>query len=907
MDTSRSWEVGTKSNILVLTHKNLSINYKYYKREVVAMGTTNRKYTHINFDQVVSDLKQILAAKEGPLADLGDSSYGTTLIELFSANADLIAGWAEAAFNDSYLESATSTSSIYVGARSLGYSIRRPVPAKAGFGISLQRTGIYSDVKVTIPSGTQFQVDGQVLTALDDMEFLYERDNTSFQDGIMRLVSGRAVLAQGNIATERFFSDGSQNQEFLINDPFASNWFGSDDPNYNGIETQEQLQNMFTIVSSDASLTENVEGANGTEDKIYWRISRRGFQDPTNDTTVNDIDNFQQSPNVTTNYTTLITTANDGRMRVEFSDGVISAIPFGEILVQYFTTQGELGNRLNIAGSTLTTDSTSILITQGDGSESDLIVSDLNFALTTDITGGLNIESNASIKANASSIYNSLDSLGSRASYLTFLKRYADIVYANAYGEDILNRRTANGLPNVKYSNIVRFTGLKDLYRERDGKFFPTDPFEYYLQGYKVNGLTYLWQYDYNDIQPFIDANEANELRANIQQELTADGIKICKPNSSNECIPLSIPDFIQQYLALGPSISLVPVQVFNANLTPLDFVEEGSELEVILDAINRRGYITLGSGQTSYEPPIVHDMTVKMDVILFEGANFSDIKTRIRNALYQYLKENSNFNKTFYRSKFEAIVQNFTEVAGVNLFFRQLNNEFEGLDLTTLTWLGDDTSQYINQTGLPFEGFDISLTYNYFFKDNNGNEIENPDETVTFNVGSQTKIQARISEYYKSNIAGSRTVEGGYPPRVDLTEDDINKFTSYIWAQMLNEIYVPLFNLYRDTLASGDVITANSYYNVLESIKGWFFDDGRLSFKNTDQIKNMRETDDVNTMYNYFVYALEYVKLARNILNPVVAANLIDDNGNISNYTHDNEIVQFRISNEDITLNIGR
>ncbi len=871
------------------------------------MGTTNRKYTHINFDQVVSDLKQILAAKEGPLADLGDSSFGTTLIELFSANADLIAGWAEAAFNDSYLESATGTSSIYVGARSLGYSIRRPVPAKAGFGISLQRTGVHSSVKVTIPSGTEFQVDGQVLTALDDMEFLYDRNDNSFQDGIMRLVSGRAVIAQGNIASQSFFSDGTQNQEFLINDPFASNWFGEDDPNYTGIDSQEQLRNLFTVISSDASLTENIEGSNGFEDKLFWRISRRGFQDPKNSSTVFDIENFQSSDNVTTNYTTLITTANDGRMRVEFSDGVISAIPFGRIDVQYFTTQGELGNRLNIAGSTLSTNSGNILITQGDGSESDLIVNDLNFALTTDITGGINIESNESIKANASDIYNSLDSLGNRPSYLTYLKRYADIVYANAYGEDILNRKNSSGKPDVKYSNIVRFTGLKDLYREREGKFFPTEPFEYYLQGYKVNGLTYLWQYDYEQLESSVDVNQANALRANIQTNMSADNVEICIPNNEGICEPISIPEFIQRYLALGPSVPLIPCQVFNANLTPLDFVEQGSELEVILDSMNRRGYITLGSGQTGYEPPIVHDMTVKMDIILFEGANFSDIKTRVRKALYKYLKENTEFRKTFYRSKFEAIVQNFTEVAGVNLFFEQIKNEFEGLNLTELTWLGDDTSQYINQSGLPFTGFDVSLSYNYFFKDTDGNVIERPDENVTFSVGDQTNIQARIVEYYKDNIGGSRTVDGQYPPRVDLTEDDINNFTSYIWAQMLNEVYIPLFNLYQSTLESGDIIKANSYYNVLEAIKGWYFDDGRLSFKNTNQIQNMKELDDSNSMYNYFVYALEYVKLVRNILNPVVVSNLIDGNGNISNYSNDNEIVQFRISNQDITLNIGR
>jgi len=870
------------------------------------MGTTNRKYTHINFDQIVSDLKQILIAKEGPLADLGESSFGTTLIELFAANADLIAGWTEAAFNDSYLESATGTSSIYVGARSLGYSIRRPLPAKAGFGISLQRTGVYSDVKVSIPSGTEFQVDGQILTALDDMEFLYKRNDTAFQDGVMKLISGRAILAQGSVTTQTFYSNGTQNQEFLLNDVFASNWFGEDDPNYNGINTQEQLETRFTVISSDASLTENIEGANGFEDKIFWRLSRRGFQDPANETNVNDIENFQESDNITTNYTALLTTANDGRMRIEFSDGIISAIPFGKIEVKFYTTQGESGNRLNIAGTTLDTESSGILITQGDGSESDLIIADLNLALTTDITGGLGIESNESIKANAGSIYNSLDSLGDRPSYITFLKRYSDIVYANAYGEDILNRNNPNGLPNVKYSNIVRFTGLKDLYKQRGTKFYPTDPFEYYIQGYKVNGLTYLWQYDYNELDGEVAVSNSNDVRAQIQAHMEADNLIISKP-SGVDIDNITIPDFIQQYLAIGSSLSLIPTSVFNANLTPLDFAVQGSELEIILEALNRRGYITLGSGQHGYEPPIVHDMTVKMDVILFEGANFSNIKNRIRNALYSYFKETTNFNKILYRSKIEAIVQNFTEVAGVNLFFQSIQNDFESLDLTSLTWMGDDTSQYINQTGMDFTGFSVGLTYNYFYKDPNGNRHEEPDESVIFNVGSQSEIQSRIVKYYRSYIGGSRRVDGTQPPRVDLTEDDINKFTSYIWAQMLNDVYMPLFTLYQSTLSSGDVLKANSYYNVLESIKGWYFNDGRLSFKDTEQITSLRETDDAIAMFNYFVYALEYIKMVRNILNPIVTQNLIDDNNNISQYTNQNEIVQFRIGNDDITLNTGR
>ena len=97
------------------------------------MSNTNRKYTQITYEQVVSDLQSILKAKEGPLADLGEASYGKTLIELFAANTDLMANWGEASFANSFLETATSQSSIYLGARSLGYSVRRPVPAKAGW------------------------------------------------------------------------------------------------------------------------------------------------------------------------------------------------------------------------------------------------------------------------------------------------------------------------------------------------------------------------------------------------------------------------------------------------------------------------------------------------------------------------------------------------------------------------------------------------------------------------------------------------------------------------------------------------------------------------------------------------------------------------------------------------------
>ena len=110
----------------------------------------NRKYTQITFDQVLNDLLKILRAKEGSLADLGEASFGRTMLELFAGNTDLMASYAEAVFQNAYLETATKLESIYLGARALGYSIRRPIPAKAGIGVQLKRTGVYPTVKVNI-------------------------------------------------------------------------------------------------------------------------------------------------------------------------------------------------------------------------------------------------------------------------------------------------------------------------------------------------------------------------------------------------------------------------------------------------------------------------------------------------------------------------------------------------------------------------------------------------------------------------------------------------------------------------------------------------------------------------------------------------------------------------------------
>ena len=101
----------------------------------IMANSISRKYTNISYDDIRDNLITILKAKGGRLADYSTSSYGRMLLEMFSGTADLMAYFAESSFNNAFLETAYSDPAIYAGARMLGYSIRRPVPAKTAFAI----------------------------------------------------------------------------------------------------------------------------------------------------------------------------------------------------------------------------------------------------------------------------------------------------------------------------------------------------------------------------------------------------------------------------------------------------------------------------------------------------------------------------------------------------------------------------------------------------------------------------------------------------------------------------------------------------------------------------------------------------------------------------------------------------
>ena len=851
-----------------------------------------RKYAKISFEAVREHLVAIMKAKGGNLADASESSYGRLMTDLFSGTADLMGYYAESSFMSAFLEpSSTSTPSIYANARMLGYSVRRPVPAKAGIGIAATKTGKYNSIRVRIPKGTEFTIGGLTLTAMDDMEFYYNRNTDPSNTGLMTLVSGKAVVAEGQFKTETLVSTGKQNQIHVVNDTTFSDYFGDNDPNFDDDGNVAHRAAAFTTVTSDATLMDNADPSVVVNDKLYWRVSRRGLIDPAKENVLNDIEKFVAGQdNYTDNYTVEITTANDGNVQLKFGDGLNSAIPYGLINVTYFSTLGEGGNLLDVAGTVLAASDSKIVITQGDGTESDITLEDLNIALTTDIRSGLDIQSIESIKADAPYIFNSLDKLVNRMSYKIFLRRYADVKYATAFGEDILNTKLLNGSIDVKFMNQIRFSVLKSLYRKKDKNYYPTTSNEYFLDGCKINGLMYTWLYDYGELskQGLDSGHWAMAERVKKEIDSVFDGVVCYKTSEGYVDVSAKVKQAIQK--AVMPSDIPMDYQVYSAKLSPLDFVETGSELYNVMTALNQRGMVTLGGGYHNYVYPSVHEMQCHLDITLYRGNNFTDVKERVQNVIYKYLSDNTEFASPVYRSRIESLVHGLTEVEGVDVTFSPVASQYNQLDAAQLPWLGSVTSEFIAPGSVTMDPFDFTLQYTL---------VESNIKTTmtkTFTMPNQATIQNLISDYCTTMISNHLET---------VTDLEIDRFVAYIWAQVMQQIYTPIADQIKAYTAQGDIETVRGLRALIDAIKGWELGPDSLTFKDTDTIASMSEING-STLYDYLKYGLNYIKLIRNVLAYYVTKSLIDENGNITNYTNDNEIVQIVVPVDEIDLTVS-
>jgi hypothetical protein len=274
--------------------------------------------------------------------------------------------------------------------------------------------------------------------------------------------------------------------------------------------------------------------------------------------------------------------------------------------------------------------------------------------------------------------------------------------------------------------------------------------------------------------------------------------------------------------------------------------------------------------------------------VVLFKGNNFTDIRERIKNIVYKYLKENTEFGTPIYRSKIASLVHSMKEVAGVDVYFRPADNAFTGIDLSAYGWMEDSTSMFCNWGTAQFSGMKYMLRVV-----RNGVE-----EYVECAMRDQSAMQKMIAEYYNMYVEPYANSDSS-----TITDRLIDRFVAFIWDKVMQEIYYPLSELLGESYSTGGEVL--KYKDMLQSIKTWDMGKDSLTFKGYGSIKEMSEVNG-SVLFDYMRYAMDYIKLVRRVLCSKSTASLINkETGNITEYSNDNEIVQFNIPNELIELSV--
>jgi hypothetical protein len=390
------------------------------------------------------------------------------------------------------------------------------------------------------------------------------------------------------------------------------------------------------------------------------------------------------------------------------------------------------------------------------------------------------------------------------------------------------------------------------------------------------------WEYDYEEIDSSVVSNDGAKIVRQINNALT----------NMDKFTADEISEIMRTAILPYVPVQNMDARVFGAMMTPLDYVVDGSELHSIMVALNRRSMVTLGGGYHNFVFPTVHNMSMHMDVTLFKGNNFTDIREKITKAVYKFLKENTEFCSPIYKSRIASIVHTMPEVAGVDVTFTVPDNGYANLSLDDYTWLGNLTADYVGTGTINFDGSTYILSFDYV--DDAGVKEE---YTIDFTLDNQKSMQSLIKQYYQKYVRDNKA-----------SDRITDRFVGYIWSNVMQEVFKPVKEGWINAKGNGNAKMMTIYQEILETIKTWNMEPGSdlLTFKDSEHVKNLKESGG-SVLFDYLLYGMNYIKLVRNILCTKTAMALIDpETGNITGYTNDNEIVQFNIPNEEIELTVA-
>jgi hypothetical protein len=337
-------------------------------------------YANYNFNAIVAQLTDKLKEKD-PVWDSFESSTARTLIELFAYVGEMLMYTAERRAQESYLETAQLKSSVINIVRLINYQPRRIVSSTGTFTFSIaspRSTNVY------IPKYTECQRN-------DGTKFLTSVDAILYAGSTSVNVSG----IQGSLIQDPLLSDGSENQEFVIN------------------ETAIENSNFFIVNES-----------------VQWT----------------KVSSFVESQSASTHYRLILN--NDETVTLRFGDNKFGKIPTDSttINVSYIKSAGSSGNVFS-TGVITTLNSTLF-----DENGVSVTVTVTNSSL---FLGGDDAEDIDQIRYNAPRIFATAERAVTRSDYISQLEDYPSVAAVNVWGENEENPPNQDFLNKIRISILL--------------------------------------------------------------------------------------------------------------------------------------------------------------------------------------------------------------------------------------------------------------------------------------------------------------------------------------------------------------------------------------------------------------------------------------------------------------------
>lgn len=862
-------------------------------------------YTKVSHEGLLEDWENRLLADDR-FKNLNKASIYQMLIETIAGISDMANYYLGRVAEENYLDTARLDSSVIKLCKNLGYQPKRPIPAQAEIGIVLNGplpkglkvgdTIWFNDADINFSFNnyqflldtcysytlTQSDIDsGSSATWKKTIIFSTANKNQNFiqLDGTT-IVNTKNLspikVYQGSIKTVEINAAnnvskiGSNYQFYDVDDVTFSNYYGKRDPfayidgNYSasggkckiGIATTENEalnKNLCDIETQLVELNSNLDSWESTDEKL----------------------------NIC-----LVTSNPDKTVRISFGNGENCIGGFDNsdqtLYVKYVSTAGAQANKTGTTSSTLYC--TSKIYASGKGSVTD-VTSNVSFIFNSDITGGVNFESQNSMKINSKLFYSSnqkLITLADWKSYFLSLTEPFTVTNAIAWGEQ--NVQNSNNQDSPYMQNTVLYSLFGTLYKS-------------YSEG------------EYGIIDVFAD-----------DEDLSTSMLYTSKTIYLNHLI-----DCIKQqnFPVSYASYQYGETDAFGVNAA-----------SIRNDCSDR---MMINTNLLSM-PPIVHYYDLVGNVLVDKQTNLLTYQQNVEKKIYEWLDTNCSFNTKIYKSDFSKILFENENTRRVNCDIK-----VSGLiksEYVKYTWLTSDVKLNYNSVYGVMPEHATDAYYNVIqipSTDYLGKSISATDligktivislyQTINSNAGSSTgyikKYTVTVNDCQENSgslyiaLNGFIIISAGYslvtsqPFTISIQNEssysstaNLNKLSS-TFSSILNS-WVNSATEYTSTEETPYALPYIVEYNGIDTREQ------EILRKGTElDLTGLNENAFLYNCVNSYISAVnptslddsKWTAINTDVLNsypalkPVFDDNVLDDNNNIVNYSCANDISVVRI-----------